>query len=129
MNKLSKSQKVKYQEITFSNQQLEILVELADTAEKRQKGLTGIDFLGTNEGMLFDFQHDTYPTMWMKECLINLDAAFIDNQGHIVYIVKMLAKEPNIQHRCEEPIRYVLEVVSGFFQYHNIGVGDKMLVK
>ena len=63
-------------------------VQIADTAEKRKNGLSGITSLKENSGMLFVFDtKGASPLFWMKDMLIPLDLIWISN-GKIVQIDK-----------------------------------------
>jgi len=110
----------------------EIEVEIADTPEKRTKGLSGRDSLDQNKGMLFVFPKESTATFWMKDMRFDLDIIWIRNLK-IVKIDKK-AKAPKAGtpdnkltlYHSEEPIDYVLEVNSGFADKNNIKVGDKV---
>lgn len=129
IKRFSKLHQSRVKNVSFiSREDLVVNAILADTAEKLTKGLSGIDFLNLNEGMLFDFGEDRDVAMWMKGCLIDLDAAFISKDGNIVQVSTMLAQEPNVRHTCNQKIRYVLEVNSGFFDRYRIRVGDKVKI-
>lgn len=129
MKRLSKIHQSQFKNVTFlNNHELIVNALLANTIETHTKGLSGIDFLNPNEGMLFDFGEDRNVAMWMKGCVIDLDAAFISRGGNIVQISKMFAKEPNVRHACREKVRYVLEVNSGFFDRYGIQIGDEVKI-
>lgn len=105
-------------------------VEVADTQEKRSKGLGGKETLASDEGMLFIFpKTDKYP-FWMKGLKFPLDFIWIrDNK-----VVDLL---PNIQppaagqsdeslpiYQSKEDADKVLEISAGTIQRLDIKVGD-----
>lgn len=110
---------------------VKITVEIADTDEKRSKGLSGRDSLHENEGMLFVFgteggysNKDTTPSFWMKAMLIPLDIIWI-NDGKVVKIDKNVAIKPeDKRYTPGQPIDYVLEVTAGFSDKNILKVGD-----
>lgn len=110
-----------------------IKVELADTKEKRVKGLGERSFLEENSGMLFTFdQEDTYPSFWMKDMQIPVDIIWI-NDSKITKIDKNInvplagTSDKNlVLYRPDRPIDYVLEVNAGFSDKNGITI-DQMI--
>jgi len=110
----------------------EIEVEIADTPEKRTKGLSGRDSLDQNKGMLFVFPKGSNATFWMKDMKFDLDIFWI-RDAKVVKIDKntkaQKAGTPDDKltlYHSEGPIDYVLEVNSGFADKNSIKVGDKV---
>lgn len=107
---------------------LAIQVEVADSGEKKAKGLSGRKSLGENEGMLFVFKN-SYPSFWMKEMLIPIDILWISD-GKVVKIHKDVQPEPGkttselTLYRPDQPIDYVLEVNAGFSDKNAVKSGD-----
>ena len=108
----------------------EIEVEIADTSEKRAKGLSNRDSLDQNKGMLFAFPEEAIATFWMKDVKFDLDIIWI-RDSKIVKIDKN-AKAPKAGtpdnklalYKSDQPIDYVLEVNSGFVEKNKIEVGQ-----
>ena len=100
-----------------------VQVEIADTDDERQTGLMGRTALAADAGMLFVFGQEQPLSFWMKNTLIPLSIAYIDDRGTIVDIQDM---EPldETSHPSAAPARYALEVNQGFFEEHGIRVGD-----
>ena len=89
-------------------------VELADDGEKRASGLMYRDTLPADQGMLFVYDDEGERSFWMKNTLIPLTAAFIEDDGTIVNLADMTPQ--STQSHCSlKPVRYVLEVNQGFF--------------
>ena len=98
-------------------------VEVANTQEKRSKGLMFRKHLPENTGMLFVFSYEDYRYFYMKNTLIPLDIAFFDSQMKIVSIKQM---EPLDETTVpsDKKAMYALEMNKGFFEKERINVGD-----
>jgi uncharacterized membrane protein (UPF0127 family) len=98
-------------------------VEVANTQEKRSKGLMFRKHLPENTGMLFVFSYEDYRYFYMKNTLIPLDFAFFDSQMKIVSIKQM---EPLDETTVpsDKKAMYALEMNKGFFEKEKINVGD-----
>jgi uncharacterized membrane protein (UPF0127 family) len=98
---------------------------LAQTPEQREIGLMFRATMPTNEGMLFTFERPAQQCFWMKNTLIPLDAAFVDDSGAIVNIEHM--KPQTLDGHCsDKPVRYVLEMNDGWFAKRGIKPGFKL---
>ena len=64
-------------------------LEVARTSVEHRTGLMNRSYLPADHGMLFVFAAPRPTAMWMKNTLIDLDAAFIDACGRITQIVSM----------------------------------------
>jgi uncharacterized membrane protein (UPF0127 family) len=64
--------------------------------------------------------------MWMKNTLLPLSVAFIDEEGSIINIEDM-QPETLDSHCSEKPARYALEMNQGWFKRKNIKSGNKIL--
>lgn len=104
-----------------------IQVEVADTLEKRTRGLMGRTRLAENAGMLFLFEEPWNVQMWMKNTLIPLDMIFIARTGRIAHIHEQ-ATPGSLQH-IEAGVRVsgVLEMAGGSVRQLGITVGDQVL--
>ncbi|HMK77760.1 MAG TPA: DUF192 domain-containing protein [Thermodesulfobacteriota bacterium] len=101
----------------------EIWVDVAKTPEERNHGLMGRKHLGKDEGMLFIFETEDYHGFWMKDTVIPLSIAFIDQDGRIVSITDMRPQTLD-SHVPPRPILYALEMNRGWFSSHGIKTGD-----
>ena len=111
------------QKIPLYLKNVEIRVEVAKTPEELHKGLMGRKHLEPDEGMLFMFESADYHGFWMKDTLIPLSIAFIDNEGRIVSIEEMKPLTLD-SHDPPKPILYALEMNKGWFSKHGIKTGD-----
>ncbi|MXS80774.1 hypothetical protein SAMN05216317_105103 [Nitrosomonas eutropha] len=103
-----------------------ITVELADTASARMIGLMHRRNLPKNSGMLFVFPAPGIHCMWMKDTVIPLSVAFLDETGKIINLAEM-ASETLAPHCSTSAARYALEMNSGWFAARKIKVGDRMI--
>jgi uncharacterized protein len=107
-------------------------VEIADTPESREVGLMNRPSLPDDAGMLFVFETTSIWAFWMKNTLIPLSVAFIDDQWKIVDIQDMRVG-PNPEtgrldiYEAAKPSRYALEVNQGLLAHRGIGVGAKVI--
>ena len=113
-------------EIETSGGPVLVRVELADTEEKRQRGLMGRESLDEDAGMVFLHEQPTTGAFWMKDTLIPLSIAFWDERGEILAILDM---EPCEEDPCEiyDPgVTWIgaVEVNQGFFGERGVEVGD-----
>jgi len=70
--------------------------QLAETPLQRQIGLMFRKELPPNEGMLFVFEQKQTQCFWMKNTLIPLTAAFLDDDGTIVNLADMAPQSTRI---------------------------------
>ena len=99
--------------------------QLAQTPQQREIGLMFRTSMPANEGMLFTFERPAQQCFWMKNTLIPLDAAFVDDSGEIVNIEHM--KPQTLDSHCSgKPVRYVLEMNDGWFAKRGIKPGFKL---
>jgi len=101
----------------------EIAASVANTYTLRKKGLMNRRSLAENEGMLFVFPKADYYSMWMKNTLIPLSVAFIDQNGVIINIEEMTALSLD-QHTAQKPAKYAVEMNAGWFYRHEAKTGD-----
>ena len=99
--------------------------QVATTSEQHATGLMFRTDMPQNEGMLFVFERPTQQCFWMKNTLIPLAAAFVADDGTIVNIAEMKAQALTA-HCSEKPVRYVLEMNTGWFAKKGLKAGNKL---
>jgi uncharacterized membrane protein (UPF0127 family) len=113
----------KFQVIPLTAGMHVIQAELVANDKDRQQGLMFREKMGPNEGMVFVFDAPATVCMWMKNTLLPLSVAFIDESGKIVNIEDM--KPQTTQSHCaKKPVRYALEMNQGWFRQKNIKPGS-----
>ena len=99
--------------------------QVATTSEQHAIGLMFRTDMPQNEGMLFVFERPTQQCFWMKNTLIPLAVAFVADDGTIVNLDEMKAQTLNA-HCSEKPVRYVLEMNTGWFSKKGLKAGNKL---
>ena len=99
--------------------------QLATTSEQHATGLMFRTEMPQQEGMLFVFERPTQQCFWMKNTLIPLAVAFVADDGTIVNLDEMKAQTLNA-HCSEKPVRYVLEMNTGWFSKKGLKAGNKL---
>jgi uncharacterized protein len=112
-----------------------IQVEIANTKDLREKGLSGRSSLPNNSGMLFVFDSkQVTPIFWMKGMLISLDMIWISGNAIVKIDKNIPVPPPNTpdtsltEYSPNQPVDYVLEVNSGFSDQNNIKIGDNVVL-
>jgi uncharacterized protein len=101
-----------------------IRAEIAATEITRNTGMMWRTSMGKNDGMLFIFDSPAYYNMWMRNTLIDLSVAYMDQAGKIVSIHEMKKLDEVTQHQAHGPVIYALEMNAGWFTRNNVKVGD-----
>jgi uncharacterized membrane protein (UPF0127 family) len=99
-----------------------IKAEVAVSDEQRAQGLMFREKMAPNEGMVFRFPETRHTCMWMKNTLLPLSVAFIDEKGRIINIEDMQPQTLNA-HCAKKPARFALEMNQGWFKQKNIRSG------
>ena len=102
-----------------------IRAELAEDPGTRARGLMMREKLGNNEGMLFVFPEKAGHCFWMRNTLIALSIAFLEEDGTIVNIADMNPRSEQ-SHCPARPIRFALEMERGWFATRGLSAGMKL---
>lgn len=102
-----------------------IKAEVADEPGTRMRGLMMRERLGTNEGMLFVFPDKAGHCFWMRNTLVPLSIAFLDDDGTIANIADMTPKSEQ-SHCPTRSVRYALEMEQGWFARRGIKPGARL---
>lgn len=103
-----------------------ISVELAVTMEQQARGLMFRKSLPENHGMLFFFEQPKQASFWMKNTLIPLSIAFIDQQGTILEIYPLEPLDTSAVVSRSYRVKYALEMNRNWFNRNQIQAGDKI---
>jgi uncharacterized membrane protein (UPF0127 family) len=102
-----------------------ITAEIASTPQSRMIGLMMRERLAPNHGMVFVFEDKSQHCFWMRNTLIPLSIAFIDDDGTIVNIADMAPKSE--ASTCPQRlVRYALEMDQGWFAKRGVTAGKKI---
>ena len=102
-----------------------INAEVAQTPEQRSIGLMFRTEMGTHDGMLFIFERAGTQCFWMRNTLIPLQVAFIEDDGRIVNLEEMQPRSDD-SHCSTKPVRFVLEMNTGWFSKRGLKPGDRI---
>lgn len=120
---IANAQEKPYFPVTSLNVGIHLIkAEIASNQNQREYGLMFREKLGANEGMVFLFEPQQRVCMWMKNTLIPLAVAFIDEDGKIVNIEEMKAQTLD-SHCSKKQVPYALEMNSGWFTQKNLKPG------
>ena len=102
-------------------------VWLANSPERRSRGLMFVRQLDEYEGMLFLFGRNQQISMWMKNTYIPLDMVFIRADESVESIASKTTPHSTRSVRSGESVSRVLELNAGFSARH--GLDDEHLVR
>lgn len=102
-----------------------IKAEVAADNATRMRGLMFRERLGPNEGMLFVFEEKARQCFWMRNTLIALSIAFIDDDGSVANIADMQPRSDD-SHCSARPVRYALEMEQGWFAKRGVAAGSRL---
>lgn len=102
-----------------------IEAEVAADQPSRMQGLMMRKSMAANQGMLFVFPNSERHCMWMRNTLIPLSVAFLDDQGKILNIETMQPQTES-NHCAAAPARFALEMNKGWFAAKGIKAGIRI---
>lgn len=108
------------------------LAEVAATPAEQEKGLMYRQNLARDRCMFFAYGQDGYHGIWMKNCLIALDVAWVDAEGRVVEIVEHAPPcSPMLGNDCPTyggsvPARHFVEFSAGTFRRLGLKKGDRL---
>lgn len=101
-------------------------IEMADTPQKRARGLMFRETMPKNHGMLFDFESERRITMWMRNTPLPLDMIFIRADGTVARIEERTTPFSDDEISSGEPVTHVLEVNAGISRLIGLKPGDRI---
>ena len=112
-------------------------MEVAATSAHRERGLGGRSQLLPNKGMLFVHPSAALRSYWMKDCLFDMDLAYLDARGKIIAMYTMKKEPPkrpgeslrNYKNRLKKylsnsPAQYAIELQPGLMKKLGLRVGQ-----
>jgi hypothetical protein len=103
-----------------------IKAEVAADIQTRTRGLMMRERLGANEGMIFVFPDKAGHCFWMRNTLVPLSIAFLDDTGTITNIEDMKPQTED-SHCPVRAVRYALEMEQGWFARRGIKAGARLV--
>jgi len=105
---------------------IKVAVEVASTAQAREKGLSGTDRLETGRGMLFVFLRPDVYTFWMKDMNFPIDILWIRGEELVDMTTDIPVPVPGEElatYFPKYPVDKVLEVPAGFARANGLRTG------
>lgn len=99
------------------------VAEWIDSPAGWRKGLQGREMLAERAAMLFAFDRVGSHCMWMRDTLIPLSVAWLDDAGRVVDIQDMPIPGSDRQYCSRVPAWYALEVNQGAFDRQGVHIG------
>jgi hypothetical protein len=117
---------------TVAFRQTSFMAEVAATDQEKAKGLMYRQSLAKDRCMFFVYAEEGYHAIWMKNCLIALDVAWVDGDGRVVETVE--AAPPCSPMRGDDcpnyggtvPSRYFIEFPAGTFKRLGLKKGERL---
>jgi uncharacterized membrane protein (UPF0127 family) len=113
--------------MTFGGTDATLAVDVADETDEQRRGLSGIQHLPADQGMAFVWPEPVDGTFWMKDTLIPLSIAFVDEAGKVIDVLDMQPCEtdPCPTYGVDEPYVLAVEANLGWFDEHGVEAGDR----
>jgi len=100
---------------------------VADTNERRARGLMFVRHLDADAGMLFIYPASQPIAMWMKNTFIPLDMLFVAADGRVAKVVERTEPQSLKTIESGQPVRAVIELNAGTARKLHIAAGARVL--
>jgi len=113
--------------VTFGGTEATLHVEIADETDEQRRGLMGVEHLPLDQGMAFVWEEPVGSTFWMKNTLLPLSVAFVDDTGHVIDVLDMqpCEEDPCPRYGVDAPYVLAVEANLGWFDDHGVEIGDR----
>ncbi|HLO66105.1 MAG TPA: DUF192 domain-containing protein [Holophaga sp.] len=108
------------------------LAEVAATPREQERGLMYRSSLQPDHCMIFIYPEEGYHSIWMKNCLISLDVAWVKEDGTVVETAERVPPcSPMMGNDCPayggtKPARHFVEFPAGTFKRLGLKTGDRI---
>lgn len=99
-------------------------VQVAKTPKEKEIGLMWVTKMPLDQGMLFEYKDKSYPSMWMKNTIIPLDAVFINSDAKVVHVEHDMEPGSLKKRKTKKMCKFVLEINGGLAKKMGIKEGD-----
>ena len=116
---------MKFEDPETAHTKCAMVVEIADTRDLRERGLSKRASIGKSSGMYFD----CHGPFWMKDVEFPLDLCYLDESGAVTEKVAM-AKDKlgrTLYPRKSANSVQAIELPAGFCSKHGIKIGDTLV--
>jgi uncharacterized membrane protein (UPF0127 family) len=104
-------------------------LEEARSAAQKTRGLSGREALAEDRGMLFIFDREAKPCMWMKDMNFAIDIIWLDETGKTVEIEENVSPDTFPASFCSKhSAKYVVELNAGQVEDSGLTVTDRVMV-
>lgn len=103
-----------------------VTAEVADEPVERMTGLMFRENLAPDSGMLFVMPRPDQVSFYMKNTVVPLSIAYINNSGMILEIHDLQPKNEKPVPSMFKTIAYALEMEQGWFAKNSILAGDRI---
>ncbi|TSC52444.1 MAG: hypothetical protein LiPW41_214 [Parcubacteria group bacterium LiPW_41] len=130
---LNKTQTLENKKEVRVNNQI-IIAEVVKTDKARERGLSGRESIGVNEGMLFEYLGNEQVTFWMKDMKFPIDIVWI-RDGIVIGFEQNVDPQVGVsedmlnRYNSPEPITQVLELQAGRAKTLRLFVGAHIVTK
>ena len=116
---------VPYETVSGRTGRLGMLV--ADTIERRTRGLMHRTGLPPSTGMLFAFPVETRAPFWNQSTPMEIGIGFLDAEGRVVALLRLTANDPTLR-APEAPYLYAVEMPAGWWAANGAGLGTRFMI-
>jgi len=115
------------------------VLDVADDAEERTRGLSGRASLPENGGMIFIFPDSDIRSFWMYDTLVDLEIIYLDDFGRVTAMHRMPVEPPRREGESEwdytdrlthyssrTRARFAIELAPGWLDRLDLKVQDKI---
>ena len=105
-----------------------VFCEHPTSNKDRENGLKGRPFLFDHKGMIFDTYGRYQPIFTMRDVIFDLEAIFVGTNYLVQDVVPMRKMDGSRAYTTPKrvPIKWVIEVNSGWSQKNGVKIGDKV---
>ncbi len=109
---------------SISSAAVPLQIEIADTLDKQERGLSGRSPIPDNYGMLFVFAKNDRYGFWMKDMIEPIDIIWLADDGAILKVDASVATSTYpTPFYPPLPVKYVLETRAGYAGEHAWNTG------
>ena len=112
---------------TPSGEEGELGMLVADTIERRTRGLMHRTGLPPATGMLFAFPLETRAPFWNQDTPMDIEIGFLDAAGVVVALLSLTANDPTLR-MPESPYLYAVEMPAGWWSANGAGLGTRFAI-
>ncbi len=103
-----------------------------NTDEGLRRGLSVLDHLEPDQGMIFRGLPVGVQTFWMKDMKFNIDILWVNKENQVIHIVYEASKNNHstlYKNPADNPSSYVIELAAGTAEKYGIAPGDMVTIR